>query len=197
MRTRRQQLGYPLSLSLTFARALMVLPLILIALARSSGRWVAVILVAGFLTDVYDGVIARHFDVATAGLRRLDSAVDTVFFAGVAACVWRLHPEVVIDNRWLLSIVVGTLLLNHLVEFLKFRREAAYHAWSAKLFALALFASLVGLFASDSAVLVPVALALGVLSHLENFAITMALPRWQHDVKSFRHALGLRKSPSE
>jgi CDP-diacylglycerol--glycerol-3-phosphate 3-phosphatidyltransferase len=196
--TPRQTLGFRLSLSLTVARGLMALPLAEIALTRGSARAVAAILVLGLLSDYYDGVIARHFDVATAGLRRLDSATDTLFFAAVAVCVWRLHPNAITGNRWLLSIVVGTLLLNHVVELVKFGKEAAYHAWSAKAWGLALFVALTVLFATDNARLIPIALAVGVISHLENLCITLALPRWQHDVRSLRYALALRRStPAE
>jgi len=192
--TPRQQLGFRLSLLLTAARALLVLPLVIIAVTRGSGPLAAGLLVSGLLSDVYDGVIARRFDVATAGLRRLDSAADTVFYAAAAACVWRLHPDAIRDNRWLLGAVVGTLLLNHAVEYLKFGREAAYHAWTAKAWGLALSVSLVLLFATGSAALIPVALVAGVISHLENLCIALALPRWEHDVRSLRYALAIRRA---
>jgi phosphatidylglycerophosphate synthase len=192
--TPRQQLGFRLSLSLTVARALLVIPLIAIAITRGSGPVVSGLLVFGVLSDIYDGVIARHFGVATAALRRFDSAADTVFYVSAAICVWRLHPEAILDNRWLLVAVVGTLLLNHTVEYLKFGREAAYHAWTAKAWGLALSVSLIMLFAAGDARYVPISLAIGIVSHLENLCITLVLPRWQHDVKSLYYAMAIRRS---
>lgn len=154
----------------------------------------AAILALGFVSDVYDGVLARRFGVATAGLRRLDSAVDTVFYLAAALCVWRLHPDVVIANRWLLAGVFGTLVLNHAIELLKFGREASYHAWSARAWGAALFISLVLLFVADDGSLVHLALVIGLVSHGENLAITLVLRQWTHDVPSIFAALALRRN---
>jgi phosphatidylglycerophosphate synthase len=192
--TPSQRYGYAASLALTLLRLALAVPLLLLAIARGSGKVVAIILCVGFVSDVYDGVIARRFGVATAGLRRLDSGADTVFYLAAALCVWRLHAEAVLANRWLLIALFGTLILNHMIEFLKFGREASYHAWSAKAWGVALFVALVGLFAAGSQALIPVALWLGILSHLENLAITLALPAWRHDVPSVVQALSIRRA---
>lgn len=192
--TRAQRFGYAAALSLTFARLAFAIPLATIAIARGSGRLVAIILVLGFISDICDGVVARHFHVATAGLRRLDSAVDTVFYLAAAACVWRLHPAAIISHRWLIGSVIGTLLINHAFEYWKFGREASYHAWSAKAWGAALFLSLVVLFIMDDDRLLTVALIFGVVSHLENFLITLLLPVWEHDVKSVLIAAEKRKA---
>lgn len=192
--SRPQRLAYAVSISLTLMRAALAGVLLLFATEDGAGLNVAVALCVGFVSDVYDGVIARRFGVATAGLRRLDSAADTVFYLSGAICVWRFHPDVVLSNRWLLVAVIGTLVVNHAVEWAKFGREASYHAWLAKAWGVALFVSLVTLFAGGTVRLVPAALYLGILSHLENFAITIALPEWRHDVRSVWHAWSVRRS---
>jgi CDP-diacylglycerol--glycerol-3-phosphate 3-phosphatidyltransferase len=48
------------------------------------------VLVAGFLSDAYDGILARRLGVATESLRRLDSLADTLFYAAALAVAWRL-----------------------------------------------------------------------------------------------------------
>ncbi|HET9425636.1 MAG TPA: CDP-alcohol phosphatidyltransferase family protein [Gemmatimonadaceae bacterium] len=191
--SRPPRFGYAAALSLTLARLVLAVPLAAIAITRGSGRMAAIILVAGFLSDIYDGVVARRFGVATAGLRRLDSAVDTVFYLAAAACVWRLHPGAIVSHRWLIGAVVATLAVNHAVEYWKFRREASYHAWSAKAWGAALFTALGLLFLSGDDRLLPVALVIGLVSHLENFCITLALPRWEHDVRSVFAAWRIRR----
>ena len=190
--TRAERFGYAAALSLTVLRLALAIPMILIAVTRGSGRVAALILVAGFISDVYDGVIARRFGVATAGLRRLDSAVDTAFYLAAAACVWRIHPDAITAHRWLIAIVIGTQVVNHAFEFWKFGREASYHAWSAKAWGAALFAALVFLFVAGDDWLLTVALILGVGSHVENFLITLTLTEWRHDVKSIFHARRMR-----
>ena len=192
--TRSERLGYAAALALTLLRLALAIPLAAIAVVQASGRAVAIILAVGFVSDIYDGVIARHFGVATPALRRLDSAVDTVFYLAGAACVWRLHPATVTANRWLIGAVIGTLVVNHAVELFKFGREASYHAWSAKAWGATLFVSLLLLFIAGDDLLVPVALAAGILSHVENFAITLVLHEWTHDVPSVFTALARRRA---
>ncbi|HEX7606596.1 MAG TPA: hypothetical protein VF348_07785, partial [Usitatibacter sp.] len=108
-------------------------------------------------------------------------------------CAWRMHETTILDNRWLVAGVVGTLALNHLVEFIKFRRESSYHTWLSKTWGVVLFVALVFLFAGNNDGLVPWGLGLGLLSHAENLAITLALPVWQHDVPTIVHALAIRR----
>src|SRR5262249_47494534 len=50
---------------------------------------------AGLLSDVFDGVLARRLGVATAALRRLDSAADVVFYLAVLWSAAVVYPEVV------------------------------------------------------------------------------------------------------
>ena len=191
--TRAQRLGYATALALTLTRLVLAVPLVLIGFATGAGSLAVLVLIAGFLSDVFDGVVARRHGVATEGLRRLDSAVDSVFYLAAAFCAWRLHPESIVRHRWWIAAVIGTLVVNHAIEYWKFRREASYHAWSAKLWGAALFTALAVLFASGDDRLLTAALLLGLVSHLENFLITLALPHWEHDVKSVFSALAIRR----
>lgn len=52
------------------------------------------ILLVGFTSDVFDGIIARRLHVATAGLRRADSLVDTLFFVCLIAAAWLRYPYI-------------------------------------------------------------------------------------------------------
>jgi phosphatidylglycerophosphate synthase len=187
--TRAERYGYAASLALTLLRLALAVPFILIGITDGSGRTAAVVLAAGFVSDVYDGIVARRFGVATAGLRRLDSAVDTVFYLAAAFCVWKLHPGAILSHRWLILAVVATLVVGHVVEIRKFGREASYHAWLAKLWGAALFAALVFLFIAGDDWLLTVALWIGIASHAENFLITLLLPECRSDVRSVFHVV--------
>jgi CDP-diacylglycerol--glycerol-3-phosphate 3-phosphatidyltransferase len=191
--TRAQRLGYAAALSLTLLRLVLAIPFVMVGLTRAPGRMAAGLLAAGFLSDVFDGVIARRFDVATPALRRFDSAVDTVFYLAAGFSVWRLHPGAVVSNRWLIGAVLGTLVINHAVELYKFGREASYHAWSAKAWGASLFGALLVLFATGDALFIPIALLVGIVSHLENLAITLVLREWTHDVPTVFAALAIRR----
>jgi CDP-diacylglycerol--glycerol-3-phosphate 3-phosphatidyltransferase len=166
-----------------------------VSTANAAGPVIAIVLVVGFLSDVFDGVVARHYRVATPGLRRLDSTVDTVFYLAIAYAVFRLHPAPLRALAWPIGIVLVGEALNYVAAYLVFKRGAGYHAWSAKAWGALLFVALLLLLASGSSALLPVALVLGVIAQADTLAITLALPVWQSDVPSAWHAVRMRRDP--
>jgi CDP-diacylglycerol--glycerol-3-phosphate 3-phosphatidyltransferase len=184
--------GYRLSLALTLLRLALAPGLVFLARVGAPGLLLATALVAGFVSDVLDGVVARRAGVVTPFLRRLDSTVDTVFYLGVAYAAWHRHPDALRALALPILIVVGAEALNYALAYAKFRREASYHARSARLWGLLLFLALFALLATGNAVLLPVALAAGLLAEVETFAITLVLRGWRHDVPSVWNALRVR-----
>jgi CDP-diacylglycerol--glycerol-3-phosphate 3-phosphatidyltransferase len=190
----RHVAGRYLTLALTLLRLLLA-PIILVMVRAGAPGWAfAAVLIAGFLSDVFDGVVARATGVATASLRRLDSAVDTVFYLAVAYAAWRLHPEPLFAMRWPIALILFGEGANHLYAIARFHREPSYHAWSAKAWGLCLFAALVTLFALDDGRLLAVAIVAGLVAQLEVLMITFTLPTWRHDVPTVFHAIRLRGS---
>ena len=185
----RRLVGYRASLALTLFRLALAPLLVILARIPVSGVVLALLLAAGFVSDVLDGVVARRAGAVTPFLRRLDSSVDTVFYLGVAIAAWQRYPEALRGLAIPILVVIAGEALNYLVALAKFRREASYHARSAKLWGLLLFLSLLTLFATGRATLLPVALAAGVLAQVESLGITLVLREWRHDVPSVWNAL--------
>ena len=53
--------------------------------------WLGLMILAGFFSDVYDGILARRWGTETSALRVGDSVADTIFYFGIlAAAVLRL-----------------------------------------------------------------------------------------------------------
>jgi CDP-diacylglycerol--glycerol-3-phosphate 3-phosphatidyltransferase len=184
--------GYRLSLALTLLRLVLAPALVVLAHTRAPGLVLAAALVAGFVSDVLDGVVARRAGVVTPFLRRLDSSVDTVFYLGVAYAAWHRHPDALRALAVPILIVLGGEALNYAAAYAKFRREASYHARSARLWGLLLFVALLTLLATGSAALLPLALVAGILAQAESLAITLVLRGWRHDVPSVWNALRVR-----
>jgi CDP-diacylglycerol--glycerol-3-phosphate 3-phosphatidyltransferase len=159
------------------------------------GIYFALAVLTAFVSDIYDGVIARRLGVATPELRHLDSRVDLVFYATAAWAVWKLHPDVVRTYALPGLAVIALDLVRYAFDFTKFGRDAAYHAWSSKLWGLVLAAALVLLLGFGLVKpLVPLAAALGLIAQVEGLLISIVLPTWTHDVPSVIHARRIRNS---
>src|SRR5436190_2308824 len=124
-------------LALTASRLVLGPAMLLFAwLHPDPGAWLAAGVVVGFLTDLFDGILARHLKVATPNLRRFDSQTDLVFWLCVLGCVFVARPEVALA-QW--GYPAGILALEgaiYAISFAKFGREACTHAYSAKAWAV-------------------------------------------------------------
>lgn len=169
-----------------------------LASAGIRGFPMAMVIAAALLSDIYDGILARRMDVETTALRRADSIADTIFYAASAVAAWILARQEVRAIAPLLAILIFLEIARYAFDFLKFRREASYHAYSAKAWGLVLASALILLLVFGVAgVWLRLALILGIIADLEGLAISVILPVWKRDVRSFVHALRCRRALSE
>ncbi len=197
-------------MALTLGRALLLrIPLLLVlfrlllapalvglalACGPAAGEWLAMLVVLGVLSDVYDGIIARQLGVATATLRRLDSQADLAFWLGALWAGWHLFPAAVLSEWPTLAALLGLELLIYLVAWRRFGREMSTHAWSAKLWGLVLTLALARLLALGvTGWSFDLLLAVGLVAQLDCLAIALLLPAWEHDVPSAWHAWRRRR----
>ena len=183
-----------LAISLTCLRLLLAGVVIGLAVNGRSGLPMLLCLLLAFISDYYDGVVARHYGVDTAAVRRFDSATDVVFYGAAFTAVLLLHPQIVSQYRYGLGSVLGLLLLRVIVDLFKFRREASYHMLSAKAWGISLFIALVALLGFNR-VGWPLfmAITLGIITQLEGLLATLVLPCWTHDVPTIWHAYQIRQ----
>jgi phosphatidylglycerophosphate synthase len=180
-------------LALTWLRIVLGPCVIALALRWPQPGAFAVCLIAAFLSDIFDGILARRLGVATAGLRRLDSMADTIFYVCALAVIWLLHPAAILKNTVLLSILLGLEIARYLLDLWKFKREASYHMWSSKFWGIALFAGFLSVLVfQNDGVLVTAAIVIGIVADLEGLLISMTLTSSHHDVPSIIHALKIR-----
>lgn len=166
---------------------------LLVASRRLDDRTVLVLWMLAFVSDYFDGVIARRLGVATPALRSADSCVDTAFFAVLAWATWRLHPEALRGHTTALAWMLGSLAIWYALDAWRWRAAAGFHTWSAKLFAVTLGAWVVLLYGFASDGWWPtIACVIGTASHLEGMAISLTLRDRVSDVPTFVHALRLR-----
>ncbi|WEK34051.1 MAG: CDP-alcohol phosphatidyltransferase family protein [Candidatus Pseudobacter hemicellulosilyticus] len=154
-----------------------------------------ILLTAGLLTDIFDGIIARKLGVSTQKMRRLDSTVDQFFFIAVAIATYIQCPSFFSGNAIKLSILLGTEALTYIVCFLKFRKEIATHSIGAKISTLLLFATLVEVILQcQSVLLFSICFWIGIITRIEIIAIILTLKKWTNDVPSIYHSIKLRQN---
>jgi phosphatidylglycerophosphate synthase len=151
-------------------------------------------LVAGILTDVFDGIIARKLGVSTEKLRRLDSLVDQAFWicSISAACI--ICPDFWSGNSTKLLILCGAELLIYVISYLKFRKEVSTHAILSKIWTISIVATLIRVVATcEPGIIFEVCFYLGIISRIEIMLILALIKNWVTDVPSVYHAWQLRK----
>jgi CDP-diacylglycerol--glycerol-3-phosphate 3-phosphatidyltransferase len=182
-------------LFLTLLRAALAPVMVALALTSASRTGFGACLLVAFLSDVFDGKIARRLGIATPFLRRLDSIADSVFYVAATYCVWLLYPDVILGHAASLLLLLGLELGRYVFDFLKFKKEASYHMWSSKLWGLALFVAFFSVLVfSNAGIAVSCAIYLGLLADAEGLMISLVLPRWKNDVPTLFHALRWRRA---
>jgi phosphatidylglycerophosphate synthase len=179
--------------AMTVGRVLFAPLVIWLALRVHNGWLISACIVAEVLLDVFDGMVARRFGVATPLLRRIDSVIDTIFFLAVLYVAWTQHHEAVRQQRWWLGGLIGMEIARYAFDYLKFHREAAYHMWSAKAWGLLLGAAVIALLGfNQSGWFLSAALVAGIVCDFEGLLISTLLLESVEDVPHFRRALQLR-----
>ncbi len=153
------------------------------------------LLTIGLLTDVFDGIIARHLNISTQKLRRWDSTVDQLFFIAVIIATYIKYPEFY-EIHWVkIALLLGLEALTYAVSYLKFKKEIATHSIGAKVWTLFLFATLVDVIVeSNSTLLFELFFWIGIVTRLEIIAIVLILKNWTNDVPTFYHAIRFRQN---
>jgi phosphatidylserine synthase len=181
------------SFSLTALRLALGPTIVALAAARVPGPALAAVLLVAALSDIFDGIVLRRAGVDAPDLRRWDSIADTIFYLGAAAAAFLTHRDALWVNAPFIMIVMGTQAVGHILEVSRFGRAASYHAWSGRVWGWAIAIAFLGLFAFGSGLFLTVALVCGLVSQLDNMAITLILPELRSDVRSVVHALRIRR----
>jgi len=103
------------------------------------------ILIAATLSDIFDGILARKFGVATPALRRYDSIIDIIYYLFILAVAWLLCKPVIAGNLWLIALMLLSEAGGILICLVRFGKFPATHSWLAKFYGLCLLGCLVAL----------------------------------------------------
>jgi phosphatidylglycerophosphate synthase len=184
-------------IALIYSRILIGIIILLLAIFHPVYYRVVIItlIAVGLLTDIFDGIIARQLKISSEKLRRMDSNVDMVFWAFVIIASYVISPSFYAKNCIQLITLIGLEASCYLLSFIKFKKEVATHALSAKVWALLLFATLIQIIASgNSVILFGFCFYWGILSRLEIIAMLIVIKKWTNDIPTIYHAFKIRKN---
>ena len=152
-------------------------------------RWIFLpLLVAGTLSDIFDGILARRFGVATPALRRYDSITDIIYYLFILGALWLLCRDVVRQNFWAIGIILASEAAAILTCAVKFDKYPATHSWLAKFYGLCLLGGLIALLAFDAGNWAVICLAIvAALANIEIILIHFLAKTPPVDVKSIFH----------
>jgi CDP-diacylglycerol--glycerol-3-phosphate 3-phosphatidyltransferase len=155
-------------------------------------RWIYLpILVTGTLSDVYDGVLARKFGVATPALRRYDSVADVIYYLFILAVAFLLCKPVITQHSSLIALILASEAGCILVSYTRFGKYPATHSYLAKFYGLCLLAALIVLLVFNAGGWVVIALTgVALTANLEIIVIHLLMDSPPVDVRSI---LDLRK----
>ena len=145
--------------------------------------WIAAVLIPlALLSDIFDGVIARAQGVATELLRRADGWSDLTFVLSFTAYVIIMRWEVLAPLfPWIAAVgVYKAIGTAH--DFMRYGRGAAFHFWSAKLWALPYYALLFELvIGREQLWFFWPTIIMGFIAITEEFVAVRLIPVWMHD----------------
>jgi len=161
-------------------------PLALALALTGVARWVYLpILVTGTLSDIFDGILARRFGVATPALRRYDSVTDIIYYLFILTSMWWLCRPVIVACWWLIALILASEATVILFCYAKFGKFPATHSYLAKFYGVCLLAGLIALLAFNAGSWAVIALAIVALTaNAEIFAIHLRMNTPPVDVKS-------------
>ncbi|WP_128330939.1 CDP-alcohol phosphatidyltransferase family protein [Apibacter sp. HY039] len=188
---------YRIPITLIFFRILLI-PIV-ISMSYLGGNsiriFIVILMYLGLLSDIFDGIIARRLGIATEKLRRLDSLVDLFFWLSIGISSWIISPEIIKNNSVPIIFLFILEIICYLVSFLRFKKEASTHSYTAKLWGLSLvvaFTSIIGF--NYGGFFMDISILIGYISYADVILILLILPHWAHDIPSFYHAYLVRKN---
>ena len=167
----------------------MIILLIAILFGSEMKEIILVLLVIGFLTDVFDGIIARKYKIDSDELRRLDSKIDRIFWSLVLVSCYLMYPEFIKSTLPKIALIFGLELIAVLISYLRFKKYPAPHNYLSKLWGCFVLVSIFEIILSGSSnLLFNLMILFGVLSRIDGILIYSILENWERDIISFYHA---------
>ena len=175
---------------LIYSRVFIAIVLIFLAFTSFKNRDVVIVVLTciGVLTDFFDGVLARKWNVSSEKLRVWDSNADQVFWAAVIFAIFYLNFDFLLEQWIPISIIIGLEITTYVISYFRFRKPVATHSLLAKIWTITLFVFLIDLCLNHTSCwFYWICIVLGIVSRLEIIGILLLLKNWMTDVPTILH----------
>ena len=179
------------------ARIVAIPVLIFLALTdrEDAYKW---LLLAAFISDIVDGLIARTFSITSMLGSRLDTLADTLLWPAAIFGIWIFHPEVMTEHWLVIVLVLGLWAIEMIVAWLRYGKLTSFHAYTIRVSVYGFGIFIMSLFLWGlHPWLLYVASAFNMLGNLESLIIMALLPEWTSDVRGLYWVLQQRKVGTE
>ncbi len=142
-------------------------------------------LVAGTLSDIFDGLLARRLGVATPAWRRYDSIANVIDYLFVLGAAWILCRPVLERNGGLLALIILSVAAGVRLCCAKFGKYPATHSRLAKFYGPGLLSGLIALlvFNAGGWIINPLA-SVALVTNTEMVVIHLLMRQPPVDVKT-------------
>lgn len=180
-------------LLILFRLALAPLLIYLVYQGKDHYIWIIICCYLALISDIFNGIIARHYNVATPALRLWDSNVDLVFWLAAIWCMW-VGFQHEIEERWVLALPLLLIeWIPDLIYFIRFRKFGCAHNYLSKLFGIFLLINFTLMFGFENSILLTSSMLIGLLSQIDRIFIALILPNHCCDIPSTYHAWLIKK----
>jgi CDP-diacylglycerol--glycerol-3-phosphate 3-phosphatidyltransferase len=147
---------------------------------------IIVLIVLGLLSDIFDGVIARKYNVATDRIRKLDSNVDILFTVSILTGIFILNNKI-IEYLPEIIFIISLELVTYLAYWIRFKKQPSNHSYLTKVFGVVLFFNFCMIIGWNNFEFLKLLMIISTISYIDGFAILFRLKHWKTDNKSVFH----------
>lgn len=182
---------------LLYSRLLVAILIIVFSFIKISPTIIVALCVYAIVSDIFDGIIARHLKISTPEMRQLDTKIDTVFWFSCLFYLCVNQSHFIKTHSFQIFILVLSEIFVMVLGKIKFQQRISYHTILSKFWALCLLWFFIDIILDDKCyVSFLISFWYGILVQLEIIAIAVILKTSQTDVLSILHAIKFRKEIS-
>lgn len=182
---------------LLYSRLMVAIIIIVFSFIKIAPFIIIILSIYAIVSDVFDGIIARHLKISTPKMRQLDTKIDTVFWFSCLFYLCINQSQFIKTHSVQFFILVLFEIFVIVLGKIKFHQRISYHTLLSKFWTLCLLWFFIDIILDDKCYAsFLISFWYGILVQLEIIAIAVILKTNQTDVLSVLHAIKFRKGIS-